>query len=164
MPAGPGDLHPEGHQLGVEAGRRSGRGVHEHEGGDPLRRRQHEPPHHHPAHRVAEQPQIVEAGGVDDVADVGSEPVEGVGVGVVGIVALAVAAVVERDDAVVAREDVDMVGEVLLGTAEPVHQEQRRAPPPGPRRRSRGPRRRRSSTRTGPIYGRSEQPVNEPVT
>ena len=60
-------------------------------------------------------------------SDVGREPVEGVGGRVVGGVALAVAPVVERDDPVVpGAKRLDVVGEVLLGAAEAVHEEQRR--------------------------------------
>ena len=55
---------------------------------------------------------------------VGREAVEGVGRGIVGGVALAVAAVVEGDDPVVAGERVDVVGEVFFGPADPVHEEQ----------------------------------------
>ena len=73
---------------------------------------------------MPEQPQVAQAGGVGHRDDVGREPVEGVGGGIVGGVALAVAAVVERDDPVVAGEPVEVVGEVLLRPADAVHQEQ----------------------------------------
>ncbi len=122
-----------------------------------------EPPHHHPAHRVAEHPQVVEPGGVDDGLHVGGQPVEGVGVGVVGMVALAVAPVVEGDHPVVRREHLDVVGEVLFGTPDPVHQEQAgRLRGPGDEGRQAHSVVGRDAHRAN--LERTEQPVNEPVT
>ena len=56
---------------------------------------------------------------------VGGEAIQRVGGRLVGRAALPVTAQVERDDAVVTRERLHVVGEVLLGTAEAVYQEQR---------------------------------------
>ena len=90
-------------QLGVEARDRPGRGVHQDQRLDPLRMPQRDPAGDHAAHRVAEQPEAVEADRVGDRERVGDEPVERVRGRIVGLVALAVAAVVEHDDRVVAR-------------------------------------------------------------
>ena len=81
----------------------------------------------HPAHRVAEEAEPVEADRVGDLEDVGREPVERVRAALGRLVARTVAAVIEDDDGVVAREHGNVVGEVLLGAAEPVHQQQPRA-------------------------------------
>jgi hypothetical protein len=53
---------------------------------------------------VAEHPQIVEAGGVDDGLHVAGQPVERIGLGVVGMVALAMPPEIERDYPVTACE------------------------------------------------------------
>ena len=86
--------------------------------------RDHDPARHHAAHRVPEQPQVAEVVGVGDRERVGREPIEAVGGGVVGRVARPVPTVVEHDHAVIDREGVDVVGEVLLGAAESVDQEE----------------------------------------
>ena len=110
--------------------------------------------------------------------DVGREPVEAsTRAGSSGCVALAVTAVVERDDPVVAGEGVDVVGEVLLGAAEAVHEQQAggvgspATATASRRRRRRRPldARRRDRARTGELHRRNlraatEPPVNEPVT
>ena len=61
---------------------------------------------------------------VGDRQGVGREAVEGVGSRIVGLVARAVPAMVERDHAMVAGEDVEVIGEVLLGPAEAVQEKE----------------------------------------
>jgi hypothetical protein len=119
---GRGDLD----QLGVEAGDRAGARVHHHQRVDAGRVPDRDAARHHAAHRVAEQAETLEPDRVGDLEYVRFEAGEAVRVDGRGLVALAVAAMVERDDGVVAREQPDVVGEVLLGTAEPVHEQQGR--------------------------------------
>ena len=64
---------------------------------------QHDPPRDHAAHRVTEQPEAIETDRVGDRERVGDEPIERVRGEIVGLVALAVAPMVEDDDRVVAR-------------------------------------------------------------
>ena len=76
---------------------------------------------------MAEQPEAVEAGCVGDRERVGDQPVERVGRRVGRLVAVAVAAMVERHDGVVAREHLDVVGEVEPPAPEAVHQQETRS-------------------------------------
>ena len=107
--------------------------VHHHERLDPLGRAEHDLARHHAAHRVAEQAEGVEPGRVGDAAACPSTSRSSVyAAGFVGLVARPVAAVVEDDDGVIAGQDGYVIGEVLLGSAEPVHEQQagtRRRPP-----------------------------------
>jgi hypothetical protein len=114
-------------QLGVGAGRRAGRRVHEHHRGGPPRLREQEATHGHATHRMAEDPQVVQVTGVDHARDVGRQAIQRVGAFVVGLVALAVPAVVEGDDAVSLRQHVEVMREVLLRTTDAVDEEQSRS-------------------------------------
>ena len=78
---------------------------------------------------MSEQPARADVERVENVAEIGREPVEGVARRVLGTLALAVAAEVERDDTVVPRQIVHLVGEVLLRAAEPVDEDERGTAP-----------------------------------
>jgi len=73
---------------------------------------------------VAEDAQVVQLARVGDARDVEPQRFERIGALLVGLVALAVAPVVEGDHPVVLRQRVEMVGEVLLRTADAVDEEQ----------------------------------------
>ncbi len=134
-------------ERGIEPGDRAGRGVHHHERVEALRREQRNLTGHHPAHRMAEQPETVERTSVGDVEDVVREPLDRIRVAIGRLVAGAVPTVVEHDDGVIAREGRNVVGEVFFGAAEPVHQQQARTgtrhldrqPDPVARRDAHGP-------------------------
>ena len=102
-----------------------GGGVHEHERVETVGMGEHHPARDHAAHRVTEQPEGVEPERVGHRQHVGGEAIQRVGGRLVGSAALPVTAKVERDDAVVTGERLHVVGEVLLGAAEAVYQEQR---------------------------------------
>ena len=99
-----------------------------------------------------------------DARGVGGHAVERVRGRVVGLVALAVPAVVEGDHPVPRRERVEVVGEVLLRAADAVQRGAARAPPDRPVATVARPTPSSVVTRIASIYGRREQPVNEPVT
>ena len=77
----------------------------------------------HPAHRVAEESEVVEPRRIGDRQRVGHEPGERIRRGIRRIVARAVTAMIEDHDRVVLRQRRDVIGEVLLRATEPVHQE-----------------------------------------
>ena len=74
---------------------------------------------------MPEQAQVAQTGRPCDRPHVGTEAVEGVGARIAGLVARAVAPVVERHHVVAGiDQDVDVVGEVLLRPAEPGNEQQ----------------------------------------
>ena len=87
--------------------------------------REHEPPHHHAAHRVAEQPQVVQPVRVGDRharrRPGGRASRRAASSGWSLSPCPRWSNVTTRWST---REGVDVVGEVLLGAADPVHQEQ----------------------------------------
>ncbi len=73
---------------------------------------------------MTEQAQPAEVVRVGDGQGVGSQPVEAVGGRVVGGVALPVPTMVEHHDPVIDGEGAGVIGEVFLGAAEPVDEEE----------------------------------------
>ena len=121
------DLAGEVGELGIDAVGRAGRRVEQDEGVDALGVREHEAASDHPAHRVAEEREPLEVERVGDRERVGGEPVERVGGDVGGLVAGAVPAMVEEHHVGVLTEAGRVVGEILLGPGEAVHEEERRS-------------------------------------
>lgn len=121
------DIRRRVHQLGIEVRDRTGRGVHQDQRLDPLRMYQHDPARHHAAHRVAEQAEPVEPDPLRHRHHVGDEAIERIGRRITRRIALTVAAVVGRHHRVSLGQHLDVIGEVLLGAAEPVHEEQARS-------------------------------------
>ena len=78
---------------------------------------------------MAEQTERVEAHCVGDRQHVVDHPVERVRRRILWSVARTVSAVVEQDHRVVARQCVDVIGEVLLRAAESVHEDESGARP-----------------------------------
>ncbi len=76
---------------------------------------------------MPQEPESPEPARVGDLQDVGREPVDGIGVAIGGLVAGSVPAMVEDDDGVIERQRGDVIGEILLGSAEAVHEHQARA-------------------------------------
>ena len=74
---------------------------------------------------MAEQVERIEAEPVEQVAHVGDQLIERVRGRVAGVRAVAVTAVVERDDRAVAGKRIDDVGPVERAAGESVHQHQR---------------------------------------
>ncbi len=118
-------LHCQLGQRRVDAvGRRRAR-VHEDQRRNPLRVVEHDVEHRHATHRVAEHDESVPAERVGQRQDVGREDLERVRRLVVRFVAVPVAPQVGRHR--VPPEDgqvVEEIGEVLLGPAEPVDQQE----------------------------------------
>ena len=120
-----------GHQLGAEPLHRSGAGVHQHEGVDPVGVLQGHELGHHPAHRVAEQGEALPPEGVGHGQDVvghrGQRVVERVG----RMAAGPVAAMVEGDGVEAeGGQTIEPGGEVLLGAGEAVDDEEGTAAAP----------------------------------
>ena len=120
-----GDAGAEAHEIRVDARWRARGRVHEHERVETVGVGEDHPARRHAAHRVTEQPERVELEPVGHRQHVGGQPVERVGRRIVRGVALAVPAQVERDDPMVTREGLHVVGEVLLGAAEAVYEDHR---------------------------------------
>ena len=75
---------------------------------------------------MTEQTKRLETDGIRDLHDVGREPRERVRVGIGRLVACAMAAVIEYDHGVIARQRGNMVCEILLRPTETVHEQEAR--------------------------------------
>ncbi len=122
LPSVSATSHADVHQRRIESGDRSGRRVHHHQRVDALGVVDGDAAGDHAAHRVAEQPELIETGRVGDRERVGSHPVERVRRGIGRVVARAVTTMIEDHDRVIACEHRDVIGEIFLRAAQPVHQ------------------------------------------
>ena len=135
-PASSATSAAESISVGSKPGIGPARGVHHDERVDAFRVARARLARDHAAHRVAEQPEAVEPGRVGDRERVGDEPVERVRVADRSGLSLAPWPRWSKiDDRVIAGQHGDVVGEVFLGAAEPVHEQQARdrSRPPRPR-------------------------------